>query len=132
MKKLFLACCLLAIATPAVAQTEVPTAEALGSVMGEEMCNELITNQTMMGDAAFERVYEQISAEYGDNATIFFMQLGDLFSQPATVIANDPYAFNMFQTIFRHVTEDETCFRAFLEYEVFADNAPITEEIPSP
>lgn len=121
MKKLLLAC-LVAIAPFAQFKVaaEVPPAQAVGELMGIEMCNELSTAKTLLGDAAFTKVFEQLQTEYGEDADVLLMELGFLFSESPEAIANDPYTFEMFQVLFQYLVTDDDCFRNFLEYEVFS------------
>lgn len=130
IKKILLALTLTAIA-PTVALADSPSnppASEVGSLLAGEMCKDLKTNGELVSDNAFERISGLLLREYGPQAGLFFLDLAMLFSKSGDVIANDPYAFEMFQSVFQGVLDDEDCFRAFLANEVFGEDGAVDDE----
>ena len=97
-----------------------PSAQRVGELMAQEMCNEILSTGELYSNSQYERIYDQLITEYGEEATqTVFTRLIYLFDQPGDVAAADPYVFQLFQTTFQNLTENEPCFREFLANEVW-------------
>ena len=132
MKKLLLALTFTAIA-PFSAFAESPTPDQMGEFLAREMCADYETTGVLFDDSGYERIAGKLLAEYGGESALLLLEMASKFSQPGPEIANDPYLFPMFQSLFTNMANNDECFRKFLAEEVFDEEESDTEAaVPDP
>ena len=132
MKKLLLALTFTAIA-PFSALAESPTPDQMGEFLAREMCADYETTGVLFDDSGYERIAGKLLAEYGGESALLLLEMASKFSQPGPEIANDPYLFPMFQSLFTNMANNDECFRKFLAEEVFDEEESDTEAaVPDP
>ena len=128
MKKLLLALTFTAIA-PFSALAQSPTPEQMGEFLAREMCADYETTGVLFDESGYERIAGKLLAEYGGESALLLLEMASKFSQPGPEIANDPYLFPMFQSLFTNMANNDECFRKFLAEEVFDDDESGAEAV---
>jgi hypothetical protein len=99
---------------PVQAQS-LPSPDEVGEIMGESMCEEMITNQGgLVADYAGERLADKLIEKYGEeNLDSLLEKMDTDFSGPN--LSKDPYLLEVFRNAFLHISNDVDCFKEFVK-----------------